>query len=149
MAVVTDPGGAAIGMWQPGLHKGFGIFDEPGTPSWFELHTRDYDASVQFYRDVFKWDTHAVSDTPEFRYTTLGEGDGAARRHHGRVGVPARRRSRAVGRSTSAPTTPTRRWPGSSTSAARSCSPPRTRRTAGWRTAADPTGALFKLVQGM
>ena len=25
MAVVTDPGGAAIGMWQPGLHKGFGV----------------------------------------------------------------------------------------------------------------------------
>src|SRR5262249_9897915 len=24
MAVVTDPGGAAIGMWQPGLHRGFG-----------------------------------------------------------------------------------------------------------------------------
>jgi uncharacterized protein len=76
MAVVTDPGGAAIGVWQPGLHKGFGIYDEPNTPGWFELHTRDYDASVAFYRDVFKWDAHAVSDAPEFRYTTLGEGDG-------------------------------------------------------------------------
>ena len=31
---------------------------------------------MRFYRDVFGWDTHAVSDTPEFRYTTLGEGDG-------------------------------------------------------------------------
>ena len=41
MAVVTDPGGDAIGIWQPGLHKGFGIFGEPGTPSWFELHTRE------------------------------------------------------------------------------------------------------------
>jgi predicted enzyme related to lactoylglutathione lyase len=76
MAVVTDAGGAAIGAWQPGLHKGFGIFDEPGTPGWFELHTRDYEASVEFYRDVFKWDTHVASDIPEFRYTTLGEGDG-------------------------------------------------------------------------
>ena len=76
MAVVTDAGQAAIGIWQPGLHKGFGILGEPGTPTWFELHTRDYDASVQFYRDVFKWDTHVASDTPEFRYTTLGEGDG-------------------------------------------------------------------------
>ena len=45
-------------------------------PAWFELHTRDYDASVAFYRDVFAWDTHTVSDAPEFRYTTLGEGDG-------------------------------------------------------------------------
>jgi len=76
MAMVTDAGGAAIGIWQPGLHKGFGILGEPGTPTWFELHTRDYDAAVQFYRDVFGWDTHAVSDVPEFRYTTLGEGEG-------------------------------------------------------------------------
>ena len=36
MAVVTDVGGATIGVWQPGLHKGFGVFGEPGTPAWFE-----------------------------------------------------------------------------------------------------------------
>jgi predicted enzyme related to lactoylglutathione lyase len=76
MALVADPGGAAIGVWQPGLHKGFGILAEPGAPSWFELLTRKYDESVEFYRQVFKWDTHAASDTPGFRYTTLGEGDG-------------------------------------------------------------------------
>jgi len=78
MAVVTDAGQAAIGMWQPGLHKGFGIHGEPGTPTWFELHTRDYDAAVEFYRKVFKWDTHVAGDSPEFRYTTLGEGDDQA-----------------------------------------------------------------------
>ena len=76
MAVVTDVGGAAIGIWQPGLFQGFRVLGEPGTPSWFELHTRDYEAAVGFYRDVFGWDTHAVSDTPEFRYTTLRDGDG-------------------------------------------------------------------------
>jgi predicted enzyme related to lactoylglutathione lyase len=64
-------------VWQPGLHKGFAILGEPGTPNWFELHTRDYDASVDFYRDVFKWDTHVMSDTADFRYTTFGEGDDA------------------------------------------------------------------------
>jgi predicted enzyme related to lactoylglutathione lyase len=77
MAVLSDAGQAGIGLWQPGLHKGFGIIAEPGAPAWFELHTRDYDASVRFYQDVFKWDAHAMSDTPEFRYTTLGEGDSA------------------------------------------------------------------------
>lgn len=75
MAVVTDPGGDAIGMWQPGLHKGFGVFGEPGTPAWFELHTRAYDAAVPFYRDVFKEDARPMSDSPEFRYTTLNDGD--------------------------------------------------------------------------
>jgi predicted enzyme related to lactoylglutathione lyase len=78
MAVVTDPGHASIGIWQPGRHRGFGITGEPGAPSWFELHTRDYEASVSFYRDVFGWETHVEGDTPEFRYTTLGSGDGAS-----------------------------------------------------------------------
>ncbi len=68
-------GGAGIGVWQPGLHQGFGVFGEPDTPSWFELHTSDYQASVGFYRNVFGWDTHVASDTPEFRYTTLRDGE--------------------------------------------------------------------------
>jgi predicted enzyme related to lactoylglutathione lyase len=78
MAVVTDAGGASVGVWQPGTHTGFGVLDEPGAPSWFELHTRDYDASVAYYRDVFGWDTHPAVDEPGFRYTTLGEGDDQA-----------------------------------------------------------------------
>ena len=77
MAFVGDAGGAHIGVWEPGLHKGFGIHGEPGTPSWFELHTRDYDASVRFYREVFRWDAHSVSDSPEFRYTTFGAEEAA------------------------------------------------------------------------
>jgi uncharacterized protein len=75
MAVMTDAGGAAIGAWQPAEFPGFGLVAEIGAPTWFELHTRDYDAAVDFYRKVFRWDTHAVSDTPEFRYTTLGQGE--------------------------------------------------------------------------
>jgi predicted enzyme related to lactoylglutathione lyase len=75
-AVIGDAGQAGIGLWQPGEFPGFGVLAEPGTPNWFELHTRDYDAAVDFYREVFGWDTHTMADTPEFRYTTLGEGDG-------------------------------------------------------------------------
>ena len=75
MGVVTDVGGAAVGLWQPGRHPGFGVFGEAGTPSWFELNARDYAASVAFSREVFGWDSHVVSDTPEFRYTTLRHGD--------------------------------------------------------------------------
>jgi uncharacterized protein len=75
MAMIADPGQAAVGVWQPGTQKGFEVRNEVGTAAWFELHTRDYDKAVDFYRDVFKWDTHAVSDTPDFRYTTLGEGE--------------------------------------------------------------------------
>ncbi|HWD52002.1 MAG TPA: VOC family protein [Acidimicrobiales bacterium] len=76
-AVMTDPGNAAIGAWRGGEHQGFGIANEPGAPAWFELQTRDYDASVAFYRDVFQWDIHVEADSPEFRYTTFREGDAA------------------------------------------------------------------------
>lgn len=75
MLVMADPGGAAIGAWQSGQHTGFKRLGEPNAPSWFELHTRDYDKSVSFYQKVFGWDTHVASDTDEFRYTTLGEGE--------------------------------------------------------------------------
>jgi predicted enzyme related to lactoylglutathione lyase len=75
MAMVTDVGGAAIGVWQPGLHRGFGVLGEAGAPSWFELHTRDYQAAVGFYGDVFRWSSEVVSDTPEFRYTILKDGE--------------------------------------------------------------------------
>lgn len=77
MAFVLDPGLGRVGIWQPGEHQGFGAYDEPGTPGWFELHTRDYDATVAFYCDVFHWDAHTMSEAPEFRYTTFGEGDAA------------------------------------------------------------------------
>lgn len=74
MAFVIDPGHAVIGLWQPGDHKGFGVFDEPDTPGWFELHTRDYDASVAFYQQVLGWKTQVEGDAPEFRYTTMLDG---------------------------------------------------------------------------
>lgn len=75
MLVLGDPGGAMIGAWQPGLHRGFQEHAEPNTPDWFELHTRDYDTAVAFYREVFGWETEVVADSPEFRYTALSHGD--------------------------------------------------------------------------
>jgi predicted enzyme related to lactoylglutathione lyase len=75
MAVLLDAGQASIGVWHPGLHKGFTVVGQANSPAWFELHTRDYEASVRFYENVFGWDTHVASDEPEFRYTTFGEGE--------------------------------------------------------------------------
>jgi predicted enzyme related to lactoylglutathione lyase len=78
-AVLIDPTGANLGAWQPGTFPGFTVLGEPGAPSWFELHTRDHAAAVAFYRSVFHWDTTAVGDTDEFRYTVMrdpgGEGE--------------------------------------------------------------------------
>lgn len=75
MAVIVDPGGAVIGMWQPGEHRG-GVVATTGAPCHFELHTRDYDAVLPFYRDVFGWTLTPQADTPGFRYTLYDIRDG-------------------------------------------------------------------------
>ncbi|HYA44929.1 MAG TPA: VOC family protein, partial [Acidimicrobiales bacterium] len=55
--------------------QGFRSIDEPGAPSWFELHTRDYSRAVDFYRQVFRWDIDVFSDSDEMRYTVLKIGE--------------------------------------------------------------------------
>ena len=69
-AVLADPAGAPIGAWEEGTFPGFVVLDEPGAPSWFELHTRAYAGALDFYRSVFGWTTRVESDSDEFRYTT-------------------------------------------------------------------------------
>ena len=75
MAVLIDPTGAAIGMWQPKAFGGLTVIGEPGTPGWFELLTKDHATATAFYRTVFGWDTSTQHDTDEFRYTTANDGD--------------------------------------------------------------------------
>lgn len=77
MAMIGDATGASIGVWEPGEMKGYELVAEAGAPAWHELHAKDYTAAVKFYQDVFGWDTDVMSDTPEFRYTTLGAGESA------------------------------------------------------------------------
>lgn len=73
-AVLVDPTGATFGTWQAGTFPGFTVLDEPGAPSWFELHTRDHAGAVAFYRDVFGLHATVMADSDEFRYTTLDVG---------------------------------------------------------------------------
>ncbi len=69
--VFNDPTGAALGAWQPGSFQGFRVLEGHGTPSWFELHTRDYVEALSFYQDVFDMRATSMSDSDEFRYATL------------------------------------------------------------------------------
>lgn len=71
MAFLTDPGGAGIGLWQPGTHRGFASVGETGAPAWFELHTTAHAESVAFYTAVFGLDSAVMGDTDDFRYTQL------------------------------------------------------------------------------
>src|SRR5437588_497409 len=62
MAVFADPAGAALGLWQPRVHKGAGVVDEPGTYCWSELVTTDVEGSKTFYGAVFGWGSAPGTD---------------------------------------------------------------------------------------
>lgn len=55
LAVVADPTGAVIGLWQPGTHTGSELAGEHGAPVWSELNTRDPEIAKAFYGDLFGW----------------------------------------------------------------------------------------------
>ena len=53
MAVAQDPTGAFFSIWEPRASIGAEIVNEPGTLCWNELNTRDVDAALAFYEQVF------------------------------------------------------------------------------------------------
>lgn len=86
MAVVSDVTGGMIGLWQPTGHLGFEATGVAGAPVWHQVTSRDFAATIDFYRTVFGWQTQVEADTDEFRYSTvlfdgeqrIGVMDGAA-----------------------------------------------------------------------
>jgi predicted enzyme related to lactoylglutathione lyase len=67
MALAVDAAGAGFGLWQGGTTSGIGLANEPGSLSWNEHMSRDYDASKAFYRAVFGYHFQDVSEGG-FRY---------------------------------------------------------------------------------
>ncbi|MFD7863618.1 VOC family protein [Streptomyces sp. NPDC059783] len=52
MAVIADPAGAVLGLWQPGTFGGAAIVNEHGALIWSELATPDPAAASAFYSAV-------------------------------------------------------------------------------------------------
>lgn len=66
-AVLVDPAGANVGIWETGAHGGAELVGEPGAMCWSETMSRDYEASKAFYADVFGWQLEEIGDGG-FRY---------------------------------------------------------------------------------
>ncbi|HKO59219.1 MAG TPA: VOC family protein, partial [Thermoanaerobaculia bacterium] len=73
MAMLRDPVGAFIALWQPKKHIGAGVVNEYGTLCWNELQTPDRDSAQQFYTALFGW---SAKVSPE--YVEFHRPDGAA-----------------------------------------------------------------------
>jgi predicted enzyme related to lactoylglutathione lyase len=57
IGIVADPAGAAIGVWQPGAHKGAQVVNESGAYSMSALETTDPEGAKVFYGELFGWET--------------------------------------------------------------------------------------------
>ena len=73
MAVLTDPEGAAFGVWEAREFKGARIVNEHGALNFNGLNTRDVEGAKSFYGSVFGWTT---LDLPAgLMWTLPGYGD--------------------------------------------------------------------------
>jgi len=55
MAIIQDPSGAFLGVWQPNAMSGADVMNVANTFSWAELSARGLDKAKPFYKSVFGW----------------------------------------------------------------------------------------------
>jgi len=73
MAILVDPEGARVFVWQAGNHAGSGLANVPGTLCWNELCTRDPDAAAKFYRELFGWQVSGGDAENGYREIKVGD----------------------------------------------------------------------------
>jgi predicted enzyme related to lactoylglutathione lyase len=74
MAWVSDPSGAAVGLWQAGQHIGATRVNEPNALTWNELVSSDTAAALPFYEALAKITTQEVP-MGDVTYTMLYVGE--------------------------------------------------------------------------
>jgi uncharacterized protein len=74
MAVIQDPQGAFLFVWQPREHFGAQLVNEPGAFCWNELNTSDPEGAIPFYSGLFGWRIQPFEGSPE-PYFSIKNGD--------------------------------------------------------------------------
>ena len=70
MAVVADPQGAVLCLWQAGKTIGATVQNEHGAMCWNELYTTDIEAARKFYTELFGW---KLKVSPDYTEAHVGE----------------------------------------------------------------------------
>lgn len=76
MAVLQDPSGAALCLWEPKQAIGAERVNDIGCLTWNELHTTDTGKALEFYSALFGWGTEEMDtpeDAPEYTVVKVGE----------------------------------------------------------------------------
>jgi predicted enzyme related to lactoylglutathione lyase len=74
MAVVADPTGAVVALWQAKNHIGAALVNEPGAFGWSELITPDIPAAAAFYQKLFGWTSNPLEGMDYTEFKLNGEG---------------------------------------------------------------------------
>jgi uncharacterized protein len=72
MAVIGDPTGAALCLWEPRGTIGAELVNAPGAMTWNDLVTPDPDAAARFYEALLGWTTEAVECAGGYRVIRNG-----------------------------------------------------------------------------
>lgn len=75
MAIAIDPQGAGFGLWQAMQHTGAQLVNEPGSFSWAEVFTSDGKGADEFYTGVFGFNLQVLDGGPDVDYTMFNVGE--------------------------------------------------------------------------
>jgi predicted enzyme related to lactoylglutathione lyase len=72
MAVIADPAGAALCLWEPRDNIGAALVNAPGAMTWNDLVTTDPDGAAEFYGGLFGWTTEEIPGSGGYRVIRNG-----------------------------------------------------------------------------
>lgn len=67
-AVIVDPAGAALPLWEANTIIGAELMAEPGAFCWTELYTNDTAAAADFYTGLFGWERNEMQGVGDTHY---------------------------------------------------------------------------------
>ena len=73
MAVIADPAGATLSLWQPGTSIGAELVNVPGAMTWADCASTDAAAAQEFYAALLGWRFEPMSEQPPYWVIYNGE----------------------------------------------------------------------------
>lgn len=77
MALVEDPAGARLALWEPGRHAGAGRVNDTGCLAWNDLQTANPSPAADFYSALLGWEMEPIEQGGEVVYVTIKNGSSA------------------------------------------------------------------------
>ena len=73
MAVIADPTGAALCLWEPRASIGATLVNTPGSMAWNDLVTPDPETAIDFYGKLFGWTFEEMPESGGYHVIRNGE----------------------------------------------------------------------------